>query len=120
MLSAPFSEVSPFGYIIFGRNVVDRAQLQSLTESLRNLHGRAVPILIDQEGGRVARMQPPEWLAYPPAQRFADLYTVRPGEALLAAQLNYEALGLDLAKLESMLPVPGTRCTDRGRARCDR
>ena len=94
-----FREVSPFGYIIFGRNVVDRAQLQSLTESLRNLHGRAVPILIDQEGGRVARMQSPEWLAYPPARCFADLYAVRPGEALLAAQVNYEALGLDLAEV---------------------
>ena len=92
-----FREVSPFGYIIFRRNVVDRAQLQSLTESPRNLHGRAVPILIDQEGGRVARMQPPEWLTL---QRSASRFiAVRPGEALQAAQVNYEALGLDLAEV---------------------
>ena len=93
-----FREVSPFGYIIFGRNVADRAQLQSLTESLRNLHGRAVPILIDQEGGRVVRMR--HLSGSLTLQRSASwLYAVRPDEALLAAQVNYEALGLDLAEV---------------------
>lgn len=53
---------NPAGVILFGRNVVDRAQLRSLTDGLRDLLGRPnLPILIDQEGGRVARLGPPHW-----------------------------------------------------------
>ena len=52
-----FAECVPAGYILFKRNVVDRSQLRALTESLRALAGRDdLAILIDQEGGRVARM----------------------------------------------------------------
>ncbi|MEN9392284.1 MAG: hypothetical protein RLZZ104_627, partial [Pseudomonadota bacterium] len=55
-----FRECQPAGYILFKRNIMDRVQLRALTNSLREVSGRAdVPILIDQEGGRVARMQPP-------------------------------------------------------------
>ncbi|MFN4097144.1 MAG: beta-hexosaminidase, partial [Sphingomonas sp.] len=62
--AAFFRAADPLGYILFGRNCIDRAQMRALTDSLRDLSGRDdVPILIDQEGGRVARMQPPEWPA---------------------------------------------------------
>jgi len=62
-----FREADPAGYILFGRNVGTRAQLRALTDELRALHGRdRTFICIDQEGGRVARMKPPEWLAFPP------------------------------------------------------
>ena len=55
-----FAESAPAGYILFKRNCVDRMQLRRLTDDLRALSARAdLPILIDQEGGRVARMQPP-------------------------------------------------------------
>ena len=55
-----FREADPLGYILFKRNCGDRAQMKALTDSLRALSGRDdLPILIDQEGGRVARMQPP-------------------------------------------------------------
>jgi beta-N-acetylhexosaminidase len=47
-----FKDVDPLGYILFKRNCGDRAQMRALTDSLRELTGRAdVPILIDQEGG---------------------------------------------------------------------
>jgi beta-N-acetylhexosaminidase len=60
----------PWGLILFKRNVESRAQLQALTAEFRSLTGRAdAPVLIDQEGGRVQRMGPPHWRAYPAAAR---------------------------------------------------
>ena len=57
---ALFRDADPTGYILFRRNIEDREQLKTLTDSLRAIHGRDdLPILIDQEGGRVARMRPP-------------------------------------------------------------
>ena len=55
-----------------------------------------VPILIDQEGGRVARMRPPEWPAFPAAEAFADLYQLAPSSAIEAARVNARAIGLML------------------------
>ena len=68
-----------------------------LTDSLRDLTGaRDLPILIDQEGGRVARMRPPEWPAFPAAERFARLYQAAPSSAIEAVRSNARALGLML------------------------
>ncbi len=95
-----FAEAKPAGYILFKRNCVDRAQLRALTDSLRALEGRSdVAILIDQEGGRVARMQPPEWPAFPSGAAFDALYDVAPISALEAARVNARALGLMLAEV---------------------
>src|SRR3546814_11141690 len=67
-----FREAAPAGYILFKRNIENRAQVRALTDSLRDLAGRDdLAILIDQEGGRVARMQPPEWPAFPAGPAFA-------------------------------------------------
>jgi len=94
---ALFGDADPAGYILFKRNVVDRAQLRALTDDLRAIAGRDdVPILIDQEGGRVARMQPPEWPAFPPGARFDALYDVAPVSAIEAARLNAQAIALTL------------------------
>src|SRR3546814_2092485 len=55
-----FRDSDPAGYILFGRNIENREQLRRLTDELRDLDGRTnLPILIDQEGGRVARMKSP-------------------------------------------------------------
>ena len=94
-----FREADPAGYILFGRNVATRAQLRALTDELRGLHGRTRTfICIDQEGGRVARMKPPEWLAFPPGEAFDKLYDLAPISAIEAARANAEALGLDLVE----------------------
>ena len=78
-----FREADPAGYIIFKRNCADKAQLRALTDDLRAIHGRdGLPILIDQEGGRVARMRPPVWPEFPTAERFADLYQIAPMSAI--------------------------------------
>ena len=95
-----FHDADPAGYILFARNVQDRAQLRALTDDLRAIHGRErLLISIDQEGGRVARMKPPEWQAFPPGEAFARLWQVAPASAIEAARANAEALGLDLAEV---------------------
>ena len=94
-----FRDADPAGYILFGRNVESPAQLRALTDDLRSLQGRErLFICIDQEGGRVARMKPPVWPAYPPGEPFARLFEVAPASAIEAARANAEALGLDLAE----------------------
>jgi beta-N-acetylhexosaminidase len=98
--AAFFSDANPAGYIVFKRNIVDRDQLLALTDSLRALHGRGdVPILIDQEGGRVQRMGPPEWPAFPACAAFDALYEVAPMSAIEAARVNAKAIALTLAEV---------------------
>ena len=93
-----FAEARPAGYILFKRNVETRAQLRALTDSLRELEGRAeVAILIDQEGGRVARLGPPEWPAFPAGPTFDALYERAPMSGIEAARANAHALALMLA-----------------------
>ncbi|APR54234.1 beta-N-acetylhexosaminidase [Sphingomonas koreensis] len=95
-----FRDADPLGYILFKRNCETRAQMLALTDSLRDLSGRAdVPILIDQEGGRVARMQPPEWPAFPAGPVFDRLYDLAPSSAIEAARANGQALALMLAEV---------------------
>ncbi len=98
--AAFFREADPAGYILFGRNVENRDQLRALTDALRTIHGRSrLLITIDQEGGRVARMKPPEWHAYPAGEAFNQLYELAPASAIEAARANAEALGHDLAEV---------------------
>ena len=96
---ALFRDTDPAGYILFGRNVVDRGQLRALTDSLRELAGRDVPVLIDQEGGIVARLRPPEWPAFPGGGVFDRLYEHAPSSAIAAALANGAALGAVLAEV---------------------
>ena len=95
-----FRDADPAGYILFARNCESRSQVRALTDDLRALHGRERTfVCIDQEGGRVARMKPPEWLAFPPGAVFDRLYDIAPASAIEAARVNAEALGLDLAEV---------------------
>jgi beta-N-acetylhexosaminidase len=95
-----FRESNPAGYILFKRNIVDRAQVKALTDSLREVSGCAdVPILIDQEGGRVARMQPPQWPAFPAGGALDALYDISAMTAIEAARVNAMALALTLAEV---------------------
>ena len=95
-----FTAAEPAGYILFKRNIATRAQVRALTDSLRALSGRDdVPILIDQEGGSVARMRPPEWPAFPAGPAFDRLYDIAPISAIEAARANAEAIALMLAEV---------------------
>jgi len=92
-----FRDADPAGFILFKRNCETAAQVLRLTQSLREIAGRDdVPILIDQEGGRVARMRPPEWPAFPAGERFAELYAIAPMSAIEAARANARGIALTL------------------------
>lgn len=92
-----FADADPAGYILFGRNIESREQVRALTDELRAIHGREhLLISIDQEGGRVARMRPPVWSAYPAGAVFDRLFDLAPASAIEAARANAEALGHDL------------------------
>jgi beta-N-acetylhexosaminidase len=91
-------ETQPWGLILFKRNVLDRAQMRALTDSFRELVGRAdAPVLIDQEGGRVQRMAPPHWQAYPSAATFGAL--ADHNAALEAARLGARLIAHDLQEV---------------------
>jgi beta-N-acetylhexosaminidase len=93
-------DADPAGFILFKRNCETREQLRKLTGSLRDLTGRAdLPILVDQEGGRVARLKPPEWPAFPAAERFSDLYAIAPLSAIEAARADARAIALTLREV---------------------
>ncbi len=86
----------PVGAILFARNVVDPAQVSALTGEIRDILGAEAPILVDQEGGRVARLKPPHWERFPPAAAFehAPEPALRANAALLGATCR--AFGLDV------------------------
>lgn len=90
----------PWGLILFKRNVQTRAQVADLVRDLREtIDDSDAPVLIDQEGGRVQRLGPPEWPAYPPGAAYAALYQSSPAEGLAAARLGARLIAADLAAL---------------------
>lgn len=94
-----FRETKPWGFIVFARNIADRDQLRALTGELRESIGdETAPILIDQEGGRVARLRPPHWQERPAAARFGEVYLTNPEAAREAVYLNARLIAHDLAE----------------------
>jgi beta-N-acetylhexosaminidase len=97
---ALFRSCDPAGYILFKRNIDAPGQVRRLTDSLRDLSGNArLPILIDQEGGRVARLRPPHWPEFPPPIVFGTAWEKAPLTAMAAARANAQALAAMLAEL---------------------
>jgi len=93
-------DAKPWGFILFARNIVDRDQVRRLVTALRAcVDDETAPVLIDQEGGRVARLKPPQWKAREPAARFGALHEVSAGAAREAAYLNARLIAHDLAEL---------------------
>jgi beta-N-acetylhexosaminidase len=107
-----FREADPLGFILFQRNCSDPDQLRRLVAALRTTVGRDdAPVLIDQEGGRVARLRPPHWPAYPSAARIAALGEDAAAAARVAARLiadDLAGLGITVDCLPVLdLPAPG-------------
>jgi beta-N-acetylhexosaminidase len=134
-----FTEADPAGFILFRRNCREPAQLRRLVQALRDCVGRDdAPVLIDQEGGRVARLRPPSWRRYPSAAEIAALPDPGAAEAVwLGARLiadDLAGLGITVDCLPVLdLLVPGAdavigdraygaepdRVTRLGRAVCE-
>lgn len=95
-----FRAAQPWGFILFGRNIQDRAQVRALVADLRETVGDAkAPILIDQEGGRVVRLKAPHWQTRLPQGVFGQLHETEPDTAREAAYLNARLIAYDLAEL---------------------
>jgi beta-N-acetylhexosaminidase len=92
-------EAEPWGLILFKRNIENRSQVTELAASFHSAIGHQTPVLVDQEGGRVQRLGPPEWPVYPPAGAFGRLYDLDPAAALAAARLGGRLLASDLLPL---------------------
>jgi beta-N-acetylhexosaminidase len=108
-----FAAADPLGFVLFRRNCADPDQVRALIGELRDCAGRDdAPVLIDQEGGRVARLQPPHWRRYPAAGQLAALpdpdaeEAVRLGGRLIADDLAALGITVDCAPVLD-LPVAG-------------
>jgi beta-N-acetylhexosaminidase len=104
-----FQRMKPWGLILFKRNCETPTQIIDLVARFRTAVGRSdAPVFIDQEGGRVQRIGPPLWRAYPSAAAFGKLYAINPGLALRSTRsigrLMAEEL-YDLGITASCLPV---------------
>jgi len=90
----------PWGFILFKRNIDTPAQVSKLVGELRAAAGDSdAPVLIDQEGGRVQRLGPPNWPVYPPGAVFGALYEIDPLLGLEAARLSARLIADDLIQL---------------------
>ncbi|HEX9568976.1 MAG TPA: beta-N-acetylhexosaminidase [Rhodospirillales bacterium] len=95
-----FADVRPVGLILFARNCREPEQVRELVAAFRKAVGRAdAPVLIDQEGGRVQRLNPPHWRAAPAAAAFADLARRDRALAIEAVGLNARLIAAELAEL---------------------
>jgi beta-N-acetylhexosaminidase len=93
-------EALPWGLILFKRNIQDKPQVERLVADFAEIVGvSGPPVLIDQEGGRVQRLGPPHWPAYPPGAIYSDLYDRSPETGLRAARLGARLIAADLLEL---------------------
>src|ERR1700736_10735 len=115
----------PWGFILFKRNIETPAQVSALVRELREVVGAPdAPVLIDQEGGRVARLGPPHWPVYPPGAVFGTLYDLDRKLGLAAARLSARLIAADLTDLGisvdclplADVPVPGADAVIGNRA----
>jgi len=109
---ALFKQINPYGFILFGRNCESPEQIKALTDEMKDTTGRHnTPVLIDQEGGRVARLRPPHWSSFPSARKLA----AAKGDALRANYLNFRLMAIELAECGinvncaplADIPIPG-------------
>lgn len=110
-------EAEPWGLILFKRNVQSPEQVRALTAAFRDAVGRAeAPVLIDQEGGRVQRLGPPKWPAYPAGRAYGSLPSEDPatrrrvarlGARLMAHDLTSVGINVDCAPVLDV-PAPGS------------
>jgi beta-N-acetylhexosaminidase len=93
-------EAAPWGLILFKRNIENKEQVSNLTDDFRNFVGRDdAPVLVDQEGGRVQRLGPPHWPAYPPGGIFGEIYDRNAAVGIAAAKLGARLIAADLQAL---------------------
>jgi beta-N-acetylhexosaminidase len=95
--AALFRAHPPAGAILFARNIVDPPQLRALTAALRQALPPHAVLMVDQEGGRVARLRAPHWRTHPPAAATGRTFALNPVVGLRVAWLTGALIGLDCA-----------------------
>jgi beta-N-acetylhexosaminidase len=109
-------EASPWGLILFKRNIENPQQVSNLINDFRECVGREnAPVLVDQEGGRVQRLGPPHWPAYPPGGVFGEIYDRDAAVGIAAAKLGARLIAADLQALGitvDCLPLADLRLPD--------
>ena len=123
-----FRDADPWGLILFRRNIGAPEDVRRLTSTFRDAVGRAdAPVLVDQEGGRVQRLAPPHWQAYPSARRLGDIGVndpllrrelVRLDARLIAHDLRAVGITVDCLPVLDV-PVPGAHDIIGDRAYAD-
>jgi beta-N-acetylhexosaminidase len=115
-LRAFFRDARPWSFILFREACVSRDSVRALCEALRAAAGHDAIVWIDQEGGRVARLKPPEWPVWPAAKAYGDLFNrdavagieaARLGHRLIAHELKSMGVNGDFAPVLDA-PVPGS------------
>ena len=97
---ALLSATRPCGIILFARNCISSEQIRRLINDAKSAIGTDdVLVLIDQEGGRVRRLRPPEWRELPPASAYAAIYAIDPALAIRSARLAARLTAYDLRAL---------------------
>lgn len=95
-----FKSEKPWGLILFARNCQSKQQVKQLCHSFRQaVSWEDAPVLIDQEGGRVQRLNLPNWNTFPPAQKYGTIYESNPKSAIRAAWLGARLIAHDLNEL---------------------
>ncbi|HET6236952.1 MAG TPA: beta-N-acetylhexosaminidase [Acetobacteraceae bacterium] len=124
--AALFRAQPPAGVILFARNIADPPQLAALMAGLRRVLPPEAVLMVDQEGGRVARLRPPHWRAHPPAAALGALFAHSAADGLRAAWLTGALIGVDCAAagfdvvaapvLDLALPGASTAIGDRAQS----
>lgn len=94
-----FADARPWGLILFQGACVSRAQVKALVLDFQNAVGRDALVFIDQEGGRVARLKPPEWPVFPAARQYAELYGRDAEQGVEAARLGHRLIAHELRQI---------------------
>lgn len=115
-LRAFFKDARPWSFILFREACASRDQVRALCEALREAAVHDAIVWIDQEGGRVARLKPPEWPVWPAAKAYGDIFNrdavagieaARLGHRLIAHELKRMGVNGDFAPVLDT-PVPGS------------
>ena len=105
----------PCGVILFARNIQGPQQLAALIAHLGRVLPAGALLMVDQEGGRVARLRPPHWRAHPPAARLSGVRAAWLSGALIG--LDCAAAGFDVVAAPVLdLAVPGAHAVIGDRA----
>ncbi|MEL7130285.1 MAG: glycoside hydrolase family 3 N-terminal domain-containing protein, partial [Pseudomonadota bacterium] len=112
---ALLSEMKPWGVILMGRSFQTRDQVRRLIDEIWTALERACLVFVDQEGGRVARLKPPEWPEFPSARAFGAIYRSDPEQGVEATWLGHRLIAHELSSMSLHancapvldVPVPG-------------